>query len=201
MKWIIRFVYTVAAAILLSSFALYVYKNYDFKPTNRIKSVVEHEMSSQHASTGIIHAIAIDMDHNEILNHTTVENGDDAFFVIKAEAKSIQDVTGIGKGKIYVFNGVMTLLQHDKNFDGWINQVDEIFNELELVFFRKLSHERRIVTLPRAGINVLYFNEDYLDELRQGKKPQIGEVIGSAVMSDSSRRTMKIIALPVAFLH
>lgn len=201
MKWIMRLIYTIAALILIGAFVLYLYQNVEFNGVGGKKSVVEHEMTSQHSTTGVVHAIAIDMDHNEIVNHTTVENGDDAFFVIKASAKSLQDLTDVGEGKIYVFNGVTTLIQHDKNFDGWINQVDTIFNDLELVFFRKLSRERRIVTLPQAGINALYFNEAYLDEIKQGKEPAVGEVIGSVVMADSSRRTMKIIALPVAFLH
>lgn len=150
---------------------------------------------------GVILALAIDLDHDDKLDHSTLEKGDDGFLVIKASAKSIKDVTQVGSEQLFVFNGVDSIIQHDKNFDGWINELDPIFAELEIAHLKRFAAEQRIQTLREAGIHALYFSESYLAELRAGKEAVIGEEVGYAVMIDSSQRKIRVVGLPLSILE
>ena len=192
MRWVMPAIYTVCAII----FALALVRFF-FPPQISINA--ELLPPDQGA---VIRVIAVDIDANQTVNPNTVRDGTDSFLVVKANSPALgEQAKAQPAGKVFVFNGAKSLFAVDKNADGRLDSSDPIFADLQIATLRRFSSDTIYTPLDRAGIISIYFNSEYVQQVRQGKTVAEGSAIGFAIMSDSSRRTLRVTTLPLSDLN
>ena len=147
--------------------------------------------------TGMVHAIVIDHGANSQVDINSIQRGDDVLLAIKSDAKAINQIPKIEGAKLYLFNDLESLLIHDKNSDGMIGPEDPIFNELMALSLRRAHPEPYLQPLAKSGIRMLVIEPRYLLAIQQGLQLPIGSSIGYAIMADSSKRSIKLVMVPL----
>lgn len=189
---LLRVIYYLSGIVLAAGIAIFIYYALGY---NKSPDLMPFSQQTKTLPETMVTAVALDLNRDNKLNHLELKSGADAVIVIKAP---VTEGT-VNTNKFFVFQGAKGMLEQNKDFSGWLNQTDATFSELELVYFTPGESSFRISTLNEAGVQALYFNPEYLNAIRQGRENTYSGDIGFAVMSDSSRLSLQIIAVPQSY--
>ncbi len=156
------------------------------------------QLSYEQTSQGAIQALIIDQDGNGVITLATLQQGEDVLLAIKPDAKALQATSPSQQAKAYLFNALNSVLNHDVNRDGVIGPQDPIYAELMVLSFRSAHPAPHLMPLARAGVRMLVFKPRYLLALQQGHELPLNVVVGYAIMTDSSRRQLKQMIVPLS---
>lgn len=96
------------------------------------------------------------------------------------------------------FNSLDVLMDFDFHKTKRINEQDEIYHRLGLVFFPDSESRRSFVSLADAGIKEIVFDREVITTLPHSKKQVMHVVAGHVVMKDGTKRQMRAVVVGLA---